>query len=620
MRRVLIWAGVLLATAAQAGVRCELRDVAAGGSYVAASEAGTLGFDLSVKETRRGNARVFTLEAVSKEWRDRAMTVRGVVGLSGSSLSWQRMLGEDIAFSRTDDRTLQETRDRAVGTDGLSPWPLGAVSADGQGVAVGVDPEWPSVYRIAADTQARGLAVHFDLGFAVESPTATVRFVVFPYEAKDGFRGAFEAYQALYPEAFSGRAKEHGQWMPFARISAVREWEDFGFKFKEGVNETDWDDAHGIVTLHYTEPCTWWMWALRPDGRGHASFSNCVALARQKASAGDPEAAAWQEAAIRDADGNIVGLCRDTPWCTGVVWAVNSAPCIRGNPNYFDLRAKWMEKSCAGEAASGKGIDGWYVDSAELYVTPMFDFNRAHFAGMRTPLSFENGSWKVGVFKGMIACEFVREVVRRMHACGRLAMANGVPGRWSWLAPGLDVLGTETSCIEGDRWEPKDAAYLVYRRALSGSRPFCFLMNSDFSKIGADKVAEYMRRSVAYGIFPGFFSADAATGHYFSSPNLYERDRPLFKKWVPLCRRLSEAGWRPVNRLVRCSERTLVCEQFGESLSTVFNDTASARCVTLELDGPMRDLVTNRRFVPVSGKVVLELAATELLVLEREGR
>jgi len=35
--------------------------------------------------------------------------------------------------------------------------------------------------------------------------------------------------------------------MPFAKISKVQGWEDFGFKFKEGNDETAWDDRHGII-------------------------------------------------------------------------------------------------------------------------------------------------------------------------------------------------------------------------------------------------------------------------------------------------------------------------------------------------------------------------------------
>ena len=43
------------------------------------------------------------------------------------------------------------------------------------------------------------------------------------------------------------------------KISQVEGWQDFGFRFKEGNDETEWDDAHDIITFRYTEPMTWWM-------------------------------------------------------------------------------------------------------------------------------------------------------------------------------------------------------------------------------------------------------------------------------------------------------------------------------------------------------------------------
>ena len=57
--------------------------------------------------------------------------------------------------------------------------------------------------------------------------------------------------------------------MPFAKISEVKGWEDFGFRFKEGDNETAWDDAHGILTFRYTEPMTWWI----ADAQGDAAHA-----------------------------------------------------------------------------------------------------------------------------------------------------------------------------------------------------------------------------------------------------------------------------------------------------------------------------------------------------------
>ena len=43
-------------------------------------------------------------------------------------------------------------------------------------------------------------------------------------------------------------------------------------------------------------------------------------------------------------------------------------------------------------------------------------------------------------------------------------------------------------------------------------------------------VERYMKRALAYGMFPGFFSHNASEGHYFTRPSLYNRDRALLKK------------------------------------------------------------------------------------------
>ena len=136
-------------------------------------------------------------------------------------------------------------------------------------------------------------------------------------------------------------------------------------------------------------------------------------------------------------------------------------------------------------------------------------------------------------------------------------------------------------------------AELLYRRALCKGKPFCFLMNTRFEEFPSELVEKYMQRSLAYGMFPGFFSHNASEGHYFARPELYNRDRPLFKKYVPLCKLVAEAGWDPVTR-ARCTDERVYVERFGKYL-TVLNDSDQRRTVTLACDdvesGSTRELV-----------------------------
>jgi len=111
---------------------------------------------------------------------------------------------------------------------------------------------------------------------------------------------------------------------------------------------------------------------------------------------------------------------------------------------------------------------------------------------------------------------------------------------------------------------------MLFRRSMCGHKPFCFLQNTNFDDFDEKKVEKYMRRCVFYGVYPGFFSADASTKHYFRNHDLYNRDRPLFRTYVPLCKRAGEAGWQPVT-LARSSNSALWLERFGENIVTTFN-------------------------------------------------
>jgi len=84
-------------------------------------------------------------------------------------------------------------------------------------------------------------------------------------------------------------------------------------------------------------------------------------------------------------------------------------------------------------------------------------------------------------------------------------MANATPIRLCWLAPLLDVMGTETNWNPGGNWRPMSDGELLYRRAMCKGKPYCFLMNTRFEDFSHELVEKYMRRSLAYGMFPGFF-------------------------------------------------------------------------------------------------------------------
>lgn len=597
-----------------------VRDVKNRGNFVALRQS-AVGVSCEQSVTASRDAELIHLRLKLRQPEDKLLTLAYLYPLPGSAQSDSSLVwltdprsSEPIVGSKEYAVT---SRTRAGVARRLSRWPFAAVAAGETGIALGIDMAYPAVFRVGYHAGIKALFLSYDLALTSEKPEAELRFAVWRFDGRGGFRQALQSYYELFPEAFQVRIRDQGLWMPFAKISSVEGWQDFGFRFKEGDNEVAWDDAHGILTFRYTEPMTWWM-PMAPEVP--RTYEAAVAEAERLAGLGRPQARAWQTSSFRDEQGKIPVQLLDTPWCNGAVWSMNSLPQIPGE--ITDFRVKWnpeLRERLYGPRRTGE-LDGEYIDSSEGYVTAELDFRREHFVGER-PLTYDGESLQPAVFRGLIVFEYVRAIANDIHGMGKFMMANGTPHNLCWLVPMLDVLGTETNWSPGGKWQPMSHQELLYRRALSGKKPYCFLMNTDFDKFGKDLVEKYMQRSLAYGMFPGFFSPNASTGHYFSRPELYNRDRPLFQKYVPLCRRVAEAGWEPVT-LARPSHPQVYVERFGDRYFTVFNDHAEAVSVAIsfaenvQLSDHAVELVRNQRLPFHERSVTLQLGPEEVAVLD----
>ena len=373
-----------------------------------------------------------------------------------------------------------------------------------------------------------------------------------------------------------------------------------------------------------------------------------VAEAKRRADKGEAAAKALFTSGFYTQSGQFAAQLLDTPWCNGAVWSMNSMPGIQGDVT--DFKNKWDPKLREQFYGSRPGVspgtrktgvspvrgdlDGEYIDSSEGYVTAELDFRRDHFATADTPLVFSQDTHKPAIFRGLVAFEYVRGIANDVHGMGKLMMANGAPDRLCWLVPLIDVGGTETNWNPGGRWRPMSDADMLYRRAMCKGKPYCFLMNTQFDKFSHALVEKYMKRSLAYGMFPGFFSANASSGQYFTRPELYDRDRPLFKKYVPLCKKVAEAGWEPIT-LARSSDQRVYVERFGGgsewrgfkrhvlSYFTVFNDSPERRTATITLVGIdptdfSRELLAGRDVTWQDGKTTITLEGEDVAVIEME--
>jgi len=592
-----------------------VRDVAAGSDFVRIKK-NTLGIKLDTSKSIKGGVTFFDVTMTDTKSRDRAITLIYSIPLAGDNWKWLQDPRTEIDFDK--GREYMNTTASLAGVNGrLSRYPLGAVSNDLSGKAIAIDMSNPAFFRIGANASTNELFIAYDIGLTPEKPSVKLRFCVFQFDPEWQFRSALAKYYDTFSDDFLVRVKRQGLWMPFAKISEVKGWQDFGFRIKEGNNETKWDDQNGILTFRYTEPMTWWM---RMDKQTERTLKAAVEFGEGLASKKNPKALAWRTSAFHDEKGRLSAKMLDTPWCDGAVWSMNSMPGVEGE--FTDFKNKWNDDIRLKLYGPNRpaDLDGEYIDSSEGYVTDELNFRRDHFALAETPLTFSRMEHKPGIYRGLIVFEYIQAIAKDIHGMDKLMMANSTPHNICWLAPLLDVMGTETNWNHTGKWQPMSDSRLLYIRTMCKGKPFCFLMNTPFENFSHQLVEKYMKRSLAYGMFPGFFSHNASQGHYFTRPELYERDRDLFKKYIPLCKIVAEAGWQPITN-ARSNYKDVHVERFGQKYLTIFNDSQEKRNASITLDKNIlscRDLVTGE-ILPVrnnSFQISLETEDVAVVVIK----
>jgi hypothetical protein len=97
------------------------------------------------------------------------------------------------------------------------------------------------------------------------------------------------------------------------------------------------------------------------------------------------------------------------------------------------------------------------------------------------------------------SCEFARAAAEMLRPRGQITMMNGALGSSFFVAPWLDVLGAETGLRI-----PRES--FNYIRTVIYHKPFLTLLKGNYEqKIGRPEMELFMRRCLAYGVFPGFF-------------------------------------------------------------------------------------------------------------------
>ncbi|HOX59208.1 MAG TPA: hypothetical protein P5205_18500 [Candidatus Paceibacterota bacterium] len=544
--------------------------------------------------------------------RDRAVTLLFALPLDATGWQW----GDDARRSRriAGSGEFANTINLRCGANGkMSLYPLAAVWNDRCGLALGLDMDHPAQYRLVYHAGTRQFFIAYDFGLTQDTARlpsgAEFRFVIYRFDPQWGFRAALQKYYDIFPQHFTRRVAREGIWMPFADIARVPDHEDFGFAFQEGAPNVAFDDQHGIASFVYVEPMSHWLAMPGDAPRTYESamsvLTNDLGSARGEDQA--QMAAATLTSGVENSEGRLSLYLVKAPWCDGGVFTLNPDPDLPTTPERPFNKAMVMRQHI--EAAFKKneprqgplphqpsilnpqptpGLDGVYLDSFEMSCAEL-NYRREHFRTARAPLVFDREG-RVCQLMIFNTWTFARDTAAEMREQGKLMFANAVLWQFAFPAPQLDVLGTEVNWLHHGEYLPDPDAVMSFRRALCRRKPYCLLMNTDYAKFTPDLVERYFQRCLFYGVWPGFFDQEAASKdpYWLSGRKWYERDRALFKKYIPLLQQLAAAGWQPVTHAA-CDNPKILVERFGPgpdetAYLTLLNDTAETQSGRVMVD------------------------------------
>ena len=450
------------------------------------------------------------------------------------------------------------------------------------GLCLAVPIDKPCIFRTAYDAGQRRLHLMYDLTLSPDTldPNQwTFEFDLYPCDPEWGFRGALDVYYRLYPELFTNHVEQSGQWMAFSKLSQIDNVNEFLFGVQWGAPEVDYDDRIGVPSVTYLTHAGQFASIPGHDPEteplpGHEVLVQTMTEAFRRTT-GDADM--FSAVALYDAEGKPD--IRATRAYGHIIAQFNMAPQL---PYGKRLLERAAENTARIRQRTGGELDGFGYDG----LCTGLNYRADHFRHSVAPPFWDPVAKKPLLNNHFDSCAFARSAAESFRERGQISVMNGALHASFFVAPWLDVFGAETGLRI-----PREA--FNYVRSISRHKPVLTLLKGNFEQVyGRDEIELFMKRALAYGVFPGFFdwstSALGPGGRYWDHPRYYERDRDLFRRYLPLVQTLAMAGWEPVTH-ARSSDQRVFVERVGPGADgivwlTLLNEGAGPCSTTLTVN------------------------------------
>jgi len=554
-----------------------------------------------------------------KSSEDRCVRVRVGSGVNPSGWTWH----EDTRFEEVvepDSAARSRTCPIPLGGDErISVYPLGVISSTGGSICVETDLAEPRIYEILEEPQSAFFGIQYDLGMTMRTSnfpgraTFSCAFISRGPDKENAFRRAlFDLYRRHTGFARKDSITSASSVL-LADMSGVEHIQDFGIGFSVNGQGSSGNRKQDILDLGYMEPWIYWL-PMPPD----MPRTPANAMLVMQMLAGEPGrrgelAVSTLLGGVQEKDESMAMSFVDVPWNDGAKIVVNTDPDIRLTPSLPINRAmsEWRE---AQRILTDEQADGIYLDSSTSY--SVADYRSAAMGVADYPCTFQSGVLEPCLANFASAWEYVSLLSSALAQDDKILMGAYSCDTGPFFAPLFDVLQEEVRWMEDGTYHRFSDKEMNVRRALAGKKPFCFLLTTDPDNLSENNVHRYFADCLFWGFLPGFFgSSDGAS--YWAMETLYERDRTLFKTYMPLIQRLADAGWEPVG-FAGCDESNGWVECFGTGPVyhvTLRNTQANRQICTLHAELPDKNPVFLN---PLNGDCFYRMPSARILLPEEE--